>query len=259
MMLFAPRAGRPATGSRPAGGGGEGAAASRGGGDRGGDDMACARARRSAHYDEVPSHEIETRPMMLDHQDGVRRSAQQSAAEAAKDLGAMPEWNLADLYAKPDAPEIARDLERARVEATRIKEATQGKLVAMAGDGGKLAEAVDRLRAALRPDGPAGLLRRAALLGRSGRSGAGEILRRHQREAHQHLVRADLLRARAQQDPGRCARRSAQASGAGALQALVRRLAGRRSPSSSRRRSSSCSTRSRRPGAGRGTGCSTRP
>ncbi len=33
-----------------------------------------------------------------------------AAAEAAEALGEMPEWNLADLYPSPTAPEIARDL-----------------------------------------------------------------------------------------------------------------------------------------------------
>ena len=45
----------------------------------------------------------------------------------------MPEWNLADLYAGPDAPEVRRDIDRAQAEATRIKDACQGKLVGLAG------------------------------------------------------------------------------------------------------------------------------
>jgi oligoendopeptidase F len=58
------------------------------------------------------------------------------------DLGAMPEWNLNDLYRSPDAPEIERDLAKARSEAARLKEAYQGRITDVAGDGGRLAEAV---------------------------------------------------------------------------------------------------------------------
>ncbi len=58
------------------------------------------------------------------------------------DLGAMPEWDLRALYNAPDAPEVAADLARARADAAHIKSAYQGNLVALAGDGGKLAGAV---------------------------------------------------------------------------------------------------------------------
>ena len=66
-----------------------------------------------------------------------------AAAEAAAALGPMPEWNLADLYPSPTAPEIARDLAAAAAEARRIKEGYQGKLVALAADGGVLALAIE--------------------------------------------------------------------------------------------------------------------
>ncbi len=49
----------------------------------------------------------------------------------ARDLGMLPEWNLSDLYAAPDAPEVARDLERAGEDARRIRDTYQGKLVAI--------------------------------------------------------------------------------------------------------------------------------
>ncbi len=60
----------------------------------------------------------------------------------ARDLGMLPEWNLSDLYTAPDAPEVARDLERAGEQARRIRDTYQGKLVAMGSDGAKLAAAV---------------------------------------------------------------------------------------------------------------------
>ncbi|MBN9291552.1 MAG: M3 family oligoendopeptidase [Hyphomicrobium denitrificans] len=57
-------------------------------------------------------------------------------------LGAMPEWDLSDLYAAPDAPEVQRDLKAAAKEAARIKTAYQGRLADLAKDGGKLAGAI---------------------------------------------------------------------------------------------------------------------
>jgi oligoendopeptidase F len=55
----------------------------------------------------------------------------------------MPEWNLADLYPSPTAPEIARDLKAAADEARRIKEAYHGKLVGLGSDGAALALAIE--------------------------------------------------------------------------------------------------------------------
>jgi oligoendopeptidase F len=66
-----------------------------------------------------------------------------AAAEAAEALGPMPEWNLADLYPSPTAPEIARDLKAAAGEARRIKEAYHGKIVGLASDGAVLALAIE--------------------------------------------------------------------------------------------------------------------
>ena len=58
------------------------------------------------------------------------------------DLGAMPEWDLTALYARQDDPKVAADVAKARADAAHIKATYQGKLVAMAADGGKLADAV---------------------------------------------------------------------------------------------------------------------
>ena len=58
------------------------------------------------------------------------------------DLGAMPEWDLNALYRAMDAPEVKADIAKARGDATHIKASYQGKLVTLAADGGKLAEAV---------------------------------------------------------------------------------------------------------------------
>ncbi len=71
------------------------------------------------------------------------RQQEGGASSAAADLGPLPEWSLADLYAAPDAPEIARDLEDAAAQARRIKEAYHGKLVALARDGAALGLAIE--------------------------------------------------------------------------------------------------------------------
>jgi oligoendopeptidase F len=62
-------------------------------------------------------------------------------------LGALPEWNLNDLYPGLDSPELKNDLEQADTDCTAFEEAFKGKLQAMASgeEGGKaLAEAVKR-------------------------------------------------------------------------------------------------------------------
>ena len=58
------------------------------------------------------------------------------------DLGVMPEWSLADLYAAPDAPEVARDLEASAAAARRMKDSYQGKLVELGRDGAALCKAI---------------------------------------------------------------------------------------------------------------------
>ena len=67
----------------------------------------------------------------------------EARGEAAAELGTLPEWDLSDLYRGPDAPEVGRDLGAAAQEARRIKESYQGKLAALAGDGGELALAIE--------------------------------------------------------------------------------------------------------------------
>jgi len=69
------------------------------------------------------------------------------AARPATRLGALPEWNLADLYAGIDDPQVKRDLDRADAEAIAFEQAYKGKLAALAeggGAGAALAAAVKR-------------------------------------------------------------------------------------------------------------------
>src|ERR1700679_2759910 len=60
-------------------------------------------------------------------------------------IAALPEWDLSDLYAGLDSPEIKDDLARADALCLSFEEQYRGKLAALASgpDGGKaLAEAV---------------------------------------------------------------------------------------------------------------------
>ncbi len=76
----------------------------------------------------------------------TKRAAKPKSAR----LGALPEWNLADLYAGLDDPAIKRDLDRADADCAAFEEAYKGKLAGLAGapqGGAALAEAVRRYEA----------------------------------------------------------------------------------------------------------------
>jgi oligoendopeptidase F len=80
----------------------------------------------------------------------AKRPARAAAVAAKSPLGALPEWNLADLYAGLDDPAIGRDLDRADTESAAFETAYKGKLADMAaapGGGAALAEAVRRYEA----------------------------------------------------------------------------------------------------------------
>jgi oligoendopeptidase F len=71
----------------------------------------------------------------------------QSKPDSAAALGALPEWNLGDLYSAPDAPEVAADLAKAEAECVAFEDTYKGKLgeiAAAASAGEKLLEAVVR-------------------------------------------------------------------------------------------------------------------
>ncbi len=70
------------------------------------------------------------------------RASSDGRGGTAEDLGVLPEWNLSDLYASPEAPEVQADLKRAAETAAKLKQTYQGQLADVAKDGGKLAEAV---------------------------------------------------------------------------------------------------------------------
>ena len=68
-----------------------------------------------------------------------------ATAQAKATLGDLPEWNLADLYASMDAPELKADIDRAGRESEAFESRWKGTLAAEAGKG-----ATSQLGAALR-------------------------------------------------------------------------------------------------------------
>ena len=61
-------------------------------------------------------------------------------AAAAPNLGHLPEWNLADLYASPEAPEFSADMKKGEELARAFAEKYRGKLASL--DGAALAGAL---------------------------------------------------------------------------------------------------------------------
>jgi len=61
-------------------------------------------------------------------------------ADGDAKLGSLPEWDLGDLYAGPQAPELERDLGRAEREAKAFRQRFEGQLAGLSGAG--LAEAI---------------------------------------------------------------------------------------------------------------------
>jgi oligoendopeptidase F len=87
--------------------------------------------------------------MILDRASEVRQPAE-AAATAGLDLGPMPEWNLADLYAAMDSPVYAADLARAAADCKAFAADYRGKLADLAAGpeaSAKLGEAVRRYEA----------------------------------------------------------------------------------------------------------------
>ena len=63
----------------------------------------------------------------------AKRAAAQRAPKSRPPsrLGVLPEWNLADLYAGIDDPQVKRDLDRGAAESLAFEEAYKGKLAAL--------------------------------------------------------------------------------------------------------------------------------
>ena len=76
--------------------------------------------------------------------------AKKSAGPApaiSDDLGAMPEWDLSDLYKGPKDIAVENDIADASNDAARMKARYQGQLSELAKDGAKLAGAVKEYEA----------------------------------------------------------------------------------------------------------------
>jgi oligoendopeptidase F len=71
------------------------------------------------------------------------RAPEAAPHKGHNEFGALPEWNLDDLYRSPDAPELKRDLDWARSEAKAFEADYKGKLAAFA-KSGRLYEAIER-------------------------------------------------------------------------------------------------------------------
>ncbi len=52
---------------------------------------------------------------------------------ASAALGNLPEWNLADLYAAPDAAAFKADMQKGEAEAKAFAEKYKGKLAKLSG------------------------------------------------------------------------------------------------------------------------------
>ena len=59
--------------------------------------------------------------------------APEAAQKGHNELGAMPTWNLADLYPSNDSPELKSDLAAAQSEAKAFEADYKGKLVTLFG------------------------------------------------------------------------------------------------------------------------------
>ncbi|MAU98493.1 MAG: oligoendopeptidase F [Fulvimarina sp.] len=69
--------------------------------------------------------------------------ARSAVEAAASEMGALPEWNLADLYPAMDSPQLVADLDEARQLAKAFQERWRGRLAdAAAAPDGELVEAI---------------------------------------------------------------------------------------------------------------------
>jgi oligoendopeptidase F len=71
-----------------------------------------------------------------------RSPAEAAIVEPEVDLGALPEWNLDDLFPGMDSPEYKAALAAAEKDSAAFAERYRGNLADLAGDGDKLAEVV---------------------------------------------------------------------------------------------------------------------
>ncbi|MHA6344882.1 M3 family oligoendopeptidase [Roseivivax sp. CAU 1761] len=61
----------------------------------------------------------------------IRPTFDANASAGGRDLGALPEWDLSDLYAAPDAPEVKRDLDWLEEACRRFAADFEGKIAGL--------------------------------------------------------------------------------------------------------------------------------
>ena len=177
----------------------------------------------------------------------------------AAELGALPEWNLDDLYPSMDLPAFASDLAKAAAECKAFNAAYKGKLEALAkkASGAGLLEAIRRYEALeellgrIRPM-PGSSMPAIPPIRR------GEILWRRAGKNHSSLLRSAVLRARIE-PARRQTRGESWRRGRSRIIGPGSKTSARASPTSSTTSSSNCSMKNRSPVMAPGTGCSTRP
>ena len=65
--------------------------------------------------------------------DGRAAAAEPAAAQRQETLGALPEWDLSDLYPGPDSEPLAHDLSTLAEEAEAFRDRYEGRLTALSG------------------------------------------------------------------------------------------------------------------------------
>jgi oligoendopeptidase F len=104
-----------------------------------------ANPRSESH---IPSRSIPQIPSAMATRSHPAAKAKRLPRKSASAV--LPEWNLADLYAGLDAPEIKRDLDRVDADCLAFEEAYKGRLADLAHSpaaGAALADAVRRYEA----------------------------------------------------------------------------------------------------------------
>ena len=139
------------------------------------------------------------------------------------DLGAMPEWDLSALYSSQDAPEVAADIAKARKDAAHIKSELSGQAHCVRDRWRQARGSHQSLRSAVGPDRQARVVCGLAVCRQHRGFGARQVLWRRAGKHYGDHHRSGVFRIGAQPDRTRGFGEGADASGVGALQAVVRR------------------------------------
>jgi oligoendopeptidase F len=104
----------------------------------------------SGRLNDAPTARISPKMIAPMAKTSSRRKPSKAPKIATSKSGALPEWNLNDLYPGLDSPELKHDLEQADTDCGLFEEAYKGRLAALAageGAGRMLAEALRRYEA----------------------------------------------------------------------------------------------------------------